>query len=1274
MPILLPLLVLTVSLAGAATATWFTTRHNRAVAADRLTVHAGELTEDLRQRLTLYRYGLHAAQGALVVAGPEALTAERFRRYSETWSLETEYPGALGFGLIRRVAAVDEAAFVEAERRNGRPGFQVRQLAPHDGERAIIQFIEPDADNAAALGLDIASEPARRAAARDAMLSGEPRLTAPVTLVQKTDGRTPGFLLLLPIYRRGAETTTPAEREAAALGWSYVPFAIDRMLADSELMRPDIGFTLSDVTDAADPAPFYSSPEEAGVLIQGLAREETLSLFGRLWLVRFHATPVFLRSLNLMPPWVPAARLLVGGVLLALLLRLHLMNLARHLEASREKANQADILEAEVKTRTAELAEREARFKTLTELSTDWYWETDADGRFTAISQGVARLGLDQTAVIGKTRRALAADPDDPRLDEYEGHIRNGRPFRDLGYDLMGHDGRLRHIVISGAPVVDPGGACVGFRGSGRDVTEQLRAQDALRASQRFIRAVADDIPGLVGYWDAEERCRFANRRYLEYFGRPAEEVMGRSLRSLLGEEMYGANLPHIEAALRGETQRFERAMIKADGSHSDIWINYMPDIDHGGHVQGFCVLATDVTPLKRAERELRATSSRLALATQASGIAIWEYDVNTARMAWDEQMFRLYGARPGDTEVFAVWRAQCVPEDQPRVQSEFRRVARGEGDLDIEFRIRHPDGGLRQVKAASITERDADGRPLRIIGVNWDVTEMRGREAALVAAQAAAEGASRAKTDFLANMSHEIRTPMNAILGLTQLMAGSELSDQQRDFVTKIATAGRGLLALINDILDFSKVEAGRMELENAEFHLPGLLDGMVSLMQVNASERGLRLTAKVLPGTPAAVIGDHLRLQQVLLNLLGNALKFTHSGGVALRVRQDGWHADGRALLRFSVADTGIGIADDAIPALFSAFTQADSSTTRRYGGTGLGLAICKRLVTLMGGEIGAESRPGQGSTFWFTVPVEVATSATPPAQDPPPTPPAKKRPGAKRLDDVRVLIVEDNAINQDVSTLILQSEGASVTLAADGRQALELLGAEPPPVDIVLMDMQMPVMDGYEATRQIRQNLGLRTLPVVALTAGVLDAERRRAYTAGITDFMTKPFDIDQMVATIRRYVPVPAEHETHPPRSPVDIDSFRDVVPGIDGRLAALGVNGDRALFDTMLHRFVVEFSGAAPRIRQAVESEKPEDAAHSLHTLRGTAAQLAATEVAAAAGVAEQALRRKDWVAWDADMATLTTALDALTRVVLADGPPPAPHPVGEPLDRAALPG
>jgi len=540
-------------------------------------------------------------------------------------------------------------------------------------------------------------------------------------------------------------------------------------------------------------------------------------------------------------------------------------------------------------------------------------------------------------------------------------------------FPVLGSDGVLRMLRMEFHAHRDAKGKVVGVDAFAADLSEEQRELDVARRSERRLRAIMDQIPVTVSYIDADLRYRYINRAQQQWLGASEADVAGRKVSEVVGPAVWADIEPKLKAAMRGESVPLERR--RTDRNGNEVWHSgrHVPDINDSGEVVGVYTVFFDITERARAEHALRDS------------------------------------------------------------------------------------------------------------------------EQALRAAKASAEHASRAKSEFLANMSHEIRTPMNGVLGLTELLLETPLTDEQRPLVETVRSSGETLLSIINDILDFSKIEAGKLEVESMDFDLYQAMEDVVQLLAPRAQANELELTCSFDEQLPTAIKGDPFRFRQVLTNLLGNALKFTERGEVLIEVRRDA----SRGIL-VSVRDTGIGIAEAKLEHLFTPFAQADGSTTRRFGGTGLGLAICRHLVKLMGGEIGATSEVGRGSTFWFTLPLRQA-SALPPVAYP------------KELIGRRALIVDDNPTNLEILAHHVRLAGMLPVSACDGPSALGLLRlsiTNGERIDLAIVDMKMPGMTGLDLTAAVRSDAELHDLPVVMVTSLHSNAELTRARALGIVAYLSKP----------------------------------------------------------------------------------------------------------------------------------------------------------------------
>lgn len=696
--------------------------------------------------------------------------------------------------------------------------------------------------------------------------------------------------------------------------------------------------------------------------------------------------------------------------------------------------------------------------------------------------------------------------------------LANFETLRDYRARLRAKDGTIKHVMINSSTYAE-NGEFIHTRCFTNDITERMRNEVAT-ARLAAIVASSDDViisktlDGVVTSW---------NRAAEMLFGYPEAEMIGAP-----AARIFPPDRLHEEALILSDIRAgkridyFETLCVSKNGTLIDVSTTISPITDSSGHIIGVSTILRDVRAQKKKEADLKLLLKDLSDTKLALG--------NSAIVAMTDAQGRITYVNDKFCAISQYSRDELLGQDHRIINSgrhpkeffrDLWRTISGGGVWSGEICNKAKDGSFYWVDTTITPFLDANGKPERFVAIRADITERKVAEFALSTSRDAALQAAQAKADFLASMSHEIRTPMNSIIGLTGLLLNTGLTAQQKELAGTVRNSGEVLLSLINDILDFSKFESGKVRLEEMPFDLDQLIASTIELVALRAGEKGLKLN--VVPQTsPSVLVGDPGRLRQILLNLVANAVKFTEKGEVTVStdVEVQDEHS---STLRFRVSDTGIGIPKEALSGLFDSFTQADASTTRRFGGTGLGLAIAKKLVTLMGGEIGVESAPDKGSTFWFRVrlrtgqaaPVDKASIALHDKNLP--TGEQRARP---RREFFRILVVEDNTGNQLVAKLQLRSLGYEPDIVSSGQEALDQLLKIP--YDIVIMDCQMPGMDGFAATRALRKReAGRRRTPVIAMTANAFTGDRESCLAAEMDDYISKPVLIEVLEAVIRRW---------------------------------------------------------------------------------------------------------------------------------------------------------
>ena len=770
--------------------------------------------------------------------------------------------------------------------------------------------------------------------------------------------------------------------------------------------------------------------------------------------------------------------------------------------------------------------------RTLIDNLPDGIFVKDAQGRKTLSNPAdVRQMGArSETEVLGKTDFDLYSKDIAARFwADDQAVLLSAQPVLNREEYYYNAQGEQCWLLTSKLPFRNERGQVVGLLGIAHDITLRKRAEEAAQRERILLRTLIDHLPDAVYVKDRACRKTVANRADLHNIGRPTEaDVLGKTDFDLFPQETAARFYADDQTVIRTGQPVLHREEFFYDAKGEQRWLltSKIPLRDERNEIIGLVGVGHDITQRKRAEERLRLLSRTIEQCPASILITDPRGCIEYANPKFTEVTGYTLEEVRGQTPRFLKG-GMTSPEEYAQL---WRTIAAGHEWTGV-FCNRRKDGSLFWEAASISPVTDPYGRTTHYVAVKEDITILKRATEELRVAKEAAEAANRAKSEFLANMSHEIRTPMNGVIGMTGLLLDTPLRPEQREYAETIRASGETLLTLINDVLDFSKIEAGQLELEVLDFDLREVVEDTSEILALRAQQKHLEFICLIEPQVPMLLQGDPGRVRQILLNLAGNAIKFTPRGEVSIHVTLES-ETETQATLRFEITDTGIGIPADKLNRLFTAFSQVDASTTRRYGGTGLGLSISKRLVAIMGGSIGVESQPGQGSKFWFKLTFEI--------------PSAEARLSWRAANDLvgrRILVVDDNATNRRLITLLLKAWGCEFEEAAEGGAALDRLSAAVAgqrPFDLALLDMHMPGMDGEELGRRIKGDSTLASLPLVMLTSLCERGEAARLKEAGFAGHLTKPLRQSQLYhcicVALGRQTALPECALSAPPEAP------------------------------------------------------------------------------------------------------------------------------------------
>ncbi len=768
-----------------------------------------------------------------------------------------------------------------------------------------------------------------------------------------------------------------------------------------------------------------------------------------------------------------------------------------------------------------------------------------------------------------------------------------------------------------------------------REIKTRRKAEQALSKSEEMFRTIFENVPALINAFAEDGKCTLWNTACEKTFGWTIDEINAAKDPLTLFYPDPAIRKQIHASSLSGKSTMFSKWHPRTKDGKTLTTRRIDFTISDGTIIH----LGIDETLLETQTTELR----KLSRAVEQSHSTIVITDLNGT----------IEFVNPAFTKSTGYSRSEAVGQNPRILKSGLQSAAVYRELWDTltsgevwqgELHNKRKDGSCYWEFASISPVKDETGVTTHYVAVKEDISERKQTEQQLIQAQQRAEAANQAKSDFLANMSHEVRTPLNAIIGMNHLVRQTSLTPRQRDYLSKVDIAANDLRRVIDDILDFSKIEAGKLDIEQIPFYLGDVLGNLRNMTELTAVEKQLPLTISPDADVPDRLVGDPLRLGQILLNLVNNALKFTEQGKITVQVscldKEKNRAGDKGITLQFSVRDTGIGMTDSQLNNLFQSFTQADSSTTRKFGGTGLGLSICKQLVNMMDGEITVNSRPEKGSTFTFTIRFGTTDMmcATRSSQK-------IDRNEVAAIRGSKILIVEDNLLSQQVVQELLQAEQFTVATAANGKEAVKAVQKES--FDAVLMDIQMPIMDGLAATRVIRNDLRFNGLPIIAMTASAMAADRQMSFAAGMSDYITKPIDPESLLQILVHWIPARQQPASTRPTQTAASNNIPlpASLPGINIRVGLRWTSGKQSLLRKLMEQFYSKHNRDVQLIRQALERDEQKTARRIAHTAKGVAGTIGAVKLQQTATAVDAALKK-------GDVATVPRLLEEMEEALL----------------------